>query len=105
MKKYVLTIGKNDKDLKKQVLNDESIESLISSALHCNGIECFTMLECTGFYTYENGQNVKENSLRVEVCTNENIDQPVKNTIELLKKALNQECIMVEKEKKDISFL
>ena len=100
MIKYSLTIGKNDKDLKKQILNDESIESLITSALHHNSIECFTMLDCAGFYTYENGQNVKERSVRIEVCTNENIDSNIKNTIELLKTSLNQECIMVEKEKK-----
>lgn len=105
MFKYSLTIGKNDKDLKRQVLTNESIESLVSSALHHNNIECFTMLECVGFYTYENGQNVKEKSIRIEICTNKNIDLNVKNTIELLKSSLNQECIMVEKEKKDISFL
>ena len=69
-----MTLGKNDKDLKKQILTNESVENLVSSALHYNKIDCFTILECTGFYTYENGQNVKEKSLRIEICTDIDID-------------------------------
>lgn len=105
MYKYSMTLGKKDKDLKKQIFTNESVENLVSSALHYNKIDCFTILECTGFYTYENGQNVKEKSLRIEICTDIDIDVNIKKTIELLKKSLNQECIMIEKEKKDISFL
>lgn len=95
--KYILTIGLNDKDTKVQKISTIEAYKIIENTCQNVDIEGFTIYECKGFYTHENGEKVTENSLRVEIYYfgKDNKEQ-VKELVTILKVALNQESIAVE---------
>ena len=67
-------------------------------------IFAFTMFECFGVYKMEStGNTVFENSIRVEIATDNKINN-LDNIIDTLKDKLNQECIMVDISNSDINF-
>ena len=92
--KYNIYIGLNDKDSKKQevikILNDNNITGL-------------TMYEVMGVFKHETGEVVQEKSLKVELLEVE--EEDVKKSIDELKKALNQESILLEEEEKKVNFI
>lgn len=51
------------------------------------------------------GDIVKEPSIRIEIVTDEQINDTIKQIIETLKDALNQESIMIKHLVADIDFL
>jgi hypothetical protein len=62
------------------------------------------MFECSGVYKMEStGNIVFENSIRVEIATDEELTA-ASDIIESLKIKLNQESIMMEKGKAEILF-
>ena len=86
---YVMYVGLNDQDTKKQEVTTEL-------AMECIGD---TVGDCTlsmaqGRYTHANGVAVRENTVRVELFDKE--EQEVKRYCEVLKKMLNQESIAVQ---------
>lgn len=95
--KYILTIGLNDKDSKVQKVSTVEAYKIVENTCLNVGIKGFTIYECKGFYTHENGEKVQENSLRVEVYYfgSDNMDQ-VKSLVTSLKTSLNQESIAIE---------
>lgn len=105
MIKTLLTIGLNDKNTERQEVATADAKNLIANILlnHFN-IFAFTMFECSGVYKMESTSNIVfENSIRVEIATDNELTT-ADAIIDELKKALNQESIMMEKETKEIFF-
>ena len=62
MKKYVLYVGLKDKDTKEQEIGTQDAKDIIADIAG----EC-TISEALGIYKHDDGTQVKENSLRVEM--------------------------------------
>ena len=101
---YTLTIGYNDKNTKNQEYSNEVMENTIYDVLMNDyGIYALTATPCKGVFTHDDGTIVKENSLRVEIATEETL--PITHIVRDLKTALNQECIMVTEKTEYVRFL
>ena len=98
MKKYILTIGKNDKDEHKQLYSDNAINNAIISIItkYVNGA---TLYECDALYKGE-----IEKSIRVEIISEESIYFNILKITDLIKTRLNQESVMVEIQESNIMF-
>ena len=98
MEKLTISIGLLDKDSKTQLIsNDKAMETINSCFL--SRLDAFTVYFAKGVYTHENGQQVQENTIRIEVVTFN--DSDYNNTIQSIKevkKALNQESVLLEKQ-------
>lgn len=103
MIKYNIYIGLNDKDSKKQEVSTRRAKEEVIKILNNNNITGLTMYEVMGVFKHENGQIVFEKSLKIELLEVE--ENEVLKSIQELKKALNQESILLEKEKKEINFI
>ena len=66
MKKYTLYCGLNDKDSKRQEISTLEAAKVVRNAClhHANGA---TIFEADGIYRHEDGQQVSEKTLRVEL--------------------------------------
>ena len=91
LEKHTLLIGLNDKDTKKQIIKTSRAKSLIAQV--CG--DC-TMIDCTGVYTHNNGVQVKEKSVKVEMLFKN--DNDVNEYAKALKKILNQAEIYIVKD-------
>lgn len=97
MTKYTLYIGLNDKDTKTQIIKDKEAEKLVTNILKINNIEGFTLYKGMGLYKHNNGEIVKEKTLILIIYDfNNNIN--IIEAIEMLKVAINQESIALEKQ-------
>lgn len=101
--KYNIYVGLNDKDSKKQEISIERAKEKVIEILTNNNINGLTLYIVNGVFKHEDGQIVFEKSLKVELIEVE--EKEVLKSIQELKKALNQESILLEKEKKEIKFL
>ena len=95
MKKYILTVGLNDKDTKLQKFDIITSYKLVEAILkqHTNG---YTIYETRGGYRHENGEFVMETSLRIELLFVE--DKTCRDIAKAIKAptCLNQETIAYE---------
>lgn len=98
---YSLTIGLNDKDTKKQELETD-VAMRIIKGLALERFVGVTVMNCIGGYTHDDGTKVEEKSIRVELVRVE--EKQVKAYVNDIKKALNQESIMVSKVETNIDF-
>jgi len=122
MTKTTLTIGLFDKDSEKQIIATDKAKTIISEILlNLYKIFAFTMIECNGYYKMSStGNIVNEPSIRVEIATDDDLRDDYNTDMQNaagdhynklaamvfdLKYALNQESIMVEVTKSDISFM
>ena len=98
MEKLTISIGLFDKDSKTQLIsNDEAMETVNSCFL--SRLDAFTVYFAKGVYTHENGQQVQENTIRIEVVTfNDNDYNNTIQSIKEIKQALNQESVLLEKQ-------
>lgn len=66
MTKYIITLGLNDKDTKKQIfgLNDAIDMTFEIISNHANGA---TITPVIGMYKHDSGERVIENSLKIEL--------------------------------------
>ena len=98
MEKLTISIGLLDKDSKTQLIsNDEAMKTVNDCFL--SRLDAFTVYYAKGIYTHENGQQVQENTIRVEVVAFN--DSDYNNTIKSIKEvkqALNQESVLLEKQ-------
>ena len=101
--KYNIYIGLNDKDSKKQEVSTRRAKEEVIKILNNNNITGLTMYEVTGVFKHENGTMTFEKSLKVELL--EVKKEEVLKSIEELKKALNQESILLEEEEKKVNFI
>ena len=91
LNKFNLYVGLNDKDLKYQTIPTEQAKDIVNNV--CG--DC-SIQEITGYYTHDNGEKVKENTLKVELLFKDFED--VKLYVTDLKRLLNQESIAVNQE-------
>ena len=104
MTRYTLTIGLFDKDTKRQKISTD-IAIRIVSDLVVNVIGYGTIHTGNGIYTHVNGSIVIEPSL-VFFVDGEKEEESMINTLAWsIKKALNQESIMLEKQEVNMCFI
>lgn len=102
MNKYTLSIGLNDKDTKKQRISTIEAYKIIENVI-VEELGGGSIFEGRGIYKHENGDVVIENTLSVELFECEKTT--VLNVIEVLKKALNQESIILTSEVVNSEFI
>ena len=86
---YSYTIGLLDKDSKKQEIETSKALDIIADIIAAN-TQGATIYNATGIYTHENGEQVKEPSIKIE--TSEETPRLI-NALKELKAILNQESI------------
>lgn len=91
LEKFTLYVGLNDKDTKKQEVSTEHAMQVVSKVVGDN-----TMQVVHGHYTHDNGQEVDETTLKVELLFKKQDD--IRLYCQDLKRLLNQESIAVNKE-------
>ena len=98
MEKITISIGLFDKDSKTQsISNDEAMETVSSCFL--SRLDAFTVYFAKGVYTHENGQQIQETTIRVEIVSfNDNDYNNAIESIREVKQALNQESVLLEKQ-------
>ena len=89
LEKFNLYVGLNDKDTKIQEVTTEHAKDIVNKV--CG--DC-SIQEITGYYTHNNGEQVKENTLKVELLFKS--EDEVRLYCQDLKKLLNQESIICE---------
>ena len=67
MKKFVLMVGLNDQETKKQEIATEKAINKIVEVLKNNGVEGATLTQVKGLYIHENGEAVFENTIKIEL--------------------------------------
>lgn len=100
MLKTSLYIGLNDKDTKKQIIIDSVAKEVIIYAIVKQKLD-FTLFECNGVYTHENGVAVIEKSFKIELLCFENektFNEKILQVVKDLKIMLNQESVAVSRE-------
>lgn len=100
MLKTSLYVGLNDKDTKKQIIIDSVAKEVIIYAIVKQKLD-FTLFECNGVYTHENGVAVIEKSFKIELLCFDNektFNEKILQVVKDLKIMLNQESIAVSRE-------
>lgn len=94
MTKYIISLGLKDKDTKRQMMTTRHAKSKLNKLLYVNGLDA-TTYTAKGIYTHDNGQRVKENTLRIEFYFAS--DDKILDFCQTLKVAYNQESVALEK--------
>lgn len=95
MLKYTLYIGLNDQHTKTQEISTLEAFKIVQNILS-DKTGGGTVYNATGIYKHDNGEIVIENTLRVEIVAAPL--EAVKNAIQFIKSALNQESIIMQTE-------
>jgi len=95
MTKYTLYIGLNDKDTKTQRIETMEASKIVQNVL-TDTTGGGTIYSATGVYRHDNGTIVIENTLRVELVAV--AMEAVRGAIDVIKKALNQESVILQTE-------
>ena len=104
MTRYTLTIGLFDKDTKKQKISSDMAMKIISD-LVTQIVGYGTIYTGNGIYTHAAGAIVVEPSLVYFVDGEEEEESKIKNLAWMIKKALNQESVMLEKQEVRMCFI
>ena len=104
MTRYTLTIGLFDKNTKRQKISTD-IAIRIVSDLIVSTIGFGTVYQGDGIYTHNNGSIVVEPSLVYFVDGEKDLKDKVKTLAWSVKKALNQESIMLEESAVKMEFI
>ncbi len=97
---YRLYIGLDVQDGKPW--NRQDAVNIVISTCKANGINALSLTESVGVYTYDNGKTVQESTLVLLLV---DFKGDIVELTKDLKKALCQECIMIEKIKSDFDFV
>lgn len=103
MIKYNIYVGLNDKDTLKQKIDTTKAKKEVYNILLKNNIKAYTIYLVNGVFTNEKNEITKEKTLKIEVLDIKKED--ILKSIKEFKKVLNQESILLEEEKKEVSFL
>ena len=97
MRQFTLYIGLNDKVTKVQKISTIEAYKVVENALRAH-FEGATIFEARGIYRHASGIFTTENTLRIELLEfdGNDITQDVKQVVNTLKIALNQESIAVQ---------
>ena len=95
MEKFILYLGLNDKDTKKQKINTIEAYKIVNNVVnnYCDGA---TIYECQGIYKHDSGEVVFEKTLKIELMFVDRVT--VVALVKDLKKIFNQESIVLQKE-------
>ena len=104
MTRYTLTIGLFDKDTKRQKISTD-IAIRIVSDLVVQTVGYGTIYNGNGIYTHINGSIVVEPSLVYFVDGEKEEESKINTLAWSIKKALNQESIMLEKQEVNMCFI
>ena len=104
MRRYTLTIGLFDKDTKKQRFSHALARNIIAD-LVVNSIGYGTVYNGDGVYTHVNGKVVVEPSIVFFVDGEKDLKDKVKTLAWQIKKALNQESVMLEETAVKMEFI
>ncbi len=99
--KYTMYIGLNDKDTYTQIIDSEEAEKIVST-ICLKYIDGYTMSHGEGSYKDEKDVVTKENSL-IYTFYNAN-DEQMKSIMNEVLKKLNQNSILIEKQKINYDF-
>ena len=94
MEKFVLYVGLNDKDTKKQEIDTQKAINIVCNILARQGITDLTIQQGVGVYTHEDGTRTFETSLIITMLFIEKIQ--VANAVSDIKTILNQEAVVFE---------
>lgn len=103
MIKYNIYLGLNDKDTLKQKIDTSKAKKEVYKILLKNNIKAYTIYLVNGVFTNEKNDITREKTLKIEVLDIKKDD--ILKSIKEFKKALNQESILLEIEKKEVNFL
>ena len=104
MTRYTLTIGLFDKDTKKQKISSDIAIRIVSDII-VNTIGYGTVYTGNGIYTHVNGSIVIEPSIVFFVDGENDLKNKVKILAWQIKKALNQESVMLEETAVKMEFI
>lgn len=104
MTRDTLTIGLFDKDTKRQKISSDMALRIVSD-LVVQTVGYGTIHNGNGIYTHTNGQIVFEPSIIYFVDGEEEEESKIKSLAWMIKKALNQESIMMEKQQINMCFV
>lgn len=99
--KYNMYVGLNDKDTYTQLISDDEAEKIVSQ-ICLKYVDGYTVTKRQGVYKDEKGVVTKENSLVYEFYSA--TDEEIKKIMDEALVKLNQNSILIEKEKVDYSF-
>ena len=104
MTRYTLTIGLFDKDTKRQKISSDMALKIVSD-LVVQIVGYGTVYTGNGIYTHVNGSIVVEPSLVFFVDGEEEEESKIKSLAWMIKKALNQESVMLEESAVKMEFI
>ena len=104
MTRYTLTIGLFDKDTKRQKISSDMALKIVSD-LVVQTVGYGTIHTGNGIYTHVNGSIVIEPSLVYFVDGEKDLKDKVKTLAWQIKKALNQESVMLEETAVRMEFI
>lgn len=104
MTRYTLTIGLFDKDTKRQKISSDMALKIVSD-LVVQTVGYGTIHNGNGIYTHINGSIVIEPSIIYFIDGEEKEESKIKTLAWMIKKALNQESIMMEKQQVNMCFV
>ena len=104
MTRYTLTIGLFDKDTKRQKISSDMALKIVSD-LVVQTVGYGTVYTGNGIYTHVNGSIVVEPSLVYFVDGENDLKNKVKTLAWQIKKALNQESVMLEETAVKMEFI
>lgn len=104
MRRYTLTIGLFDKDTKKQKFSHALARNIVSQLI-TETIGYGTIYNGDGIYTHVNGEVVVEPSVVFFVDGEKDLKDKVVNLAWNVKKALNQESVMLEETAVKMEFI
>ena len=104
MTRYTLTIGLFDKDTKRQKISSDMALKIVSD-LVVQTVGYGTIHTGNGIYTHVNGSIVVEPSIVFFVDGEKDLKDKVKNLAWQIKKALNQESVMLEETAVKMGFI
>ena len=94
--RYTVTIGLNDKDTKTQIIPTIQAKEIVNQKLLETGNDA-TIYDVNGVYTHENGERVTEHSIQVEILFSKK--RQILDFASRIKAALNQETVVIKKDK------
>jgi len=95
MEKVTLYVGLNDQTTKRQEIATIEAYKIVTNLL-TSYVGGGTIYECTGVYTHENGTIITEKSFKIEIFGAET--KRIITLANVLKNALNQESIIMQKD-------
>ena len=94
MKKYIISLGLNDKDSKTQIVRSTEALYFIETQV---AIRFWggTIIDARGVYKHDDGTIVRENGIRIEILAYTSEEVAI-DFCELLKNEYNQESVLLE---------